>query len=71
MLAPGSHALNADVAGCRIRLGGEVLHVVGVESLAGDGVGVEERLVAAGGLAGAVAGEVLVIDETQMCCWRG
>ena len=58
----GRHALDPDVARGRVGLGAEVLHVVDVQALAGDRVGVEERLVAAGGLARAVAGEVLVVD---------
>ena len=46
----GGHALDADVAGGWIRLGAEIPDVIGLKSLAGDGVGVKECLVAASGL---------------------
>ena len=68
----GSHALDADVAGGRIGLGAEAVDVVDVNALTTDRVGVEERLVAVGGLARSVAGEVLEsIECTRRCCWAG
>src|SRR5581483_12020328 len=58
-------ALDPDVARGRIRLGAEAVHVVGVQALAGDRVGIEKGLVAARRLARAVTGEVLVVDERR------
>ena len=61
----GSHALDADVAGGRIRLGTEAVDVVDHDALAGDRVGIEECLVAAGELAGPVAAEVLIVASDR------
>ena len=57
----GGHALDPDVAGRRVGCAEKPFDVVDLDALAGDRVGVEERLVAGGELAGPVAGEVLVV----------
>ena len=64
--APGAMPSMRMLHAARIGLGAEVGDVVRDEALAGDGVRVEEGLVAAGGLPRAVTGEVLVVDEGRL-----
>ena len=64
-LAPGATPSIRMLHAVGIGLGAEVLHVVDVDALARDRVGVEERLVAAGDLARPVAGEVLVVPADR------
>src|SRR3569833_3759021 len=62
----GGHALDAHVAypsGGRLRA--EVGHVIGHDSLACDRVRVQEGFIATRRLTRAVAGEVLVVDESR------
>src|SRR6185437_15443323 len=59
----GRHTFDADVARGRIGLRAETIGAVDVDALAGNRVGVEEGLIAAGGLSRTVAAEVLVVDE--------